>query len=144
MTESVYEWKTDELGLESVRTKENTLLYDNPLASFLYALKSSEAQRQYPARLSKFFDYIDIRVGKMENLLDQFVKYDDISKELTIKRFGEFEIEYFEKDSWKNIFEKNKQSNSSDKKNNPFEIFFTLFAAENGFHPRRRPLLWRI
>jgi integrase len=60
MTESVYEWKPNELDLENVRTNDATILYDNPLASFLYALKSSEARRQYPARLSKFFDFIEI------------------------------------------------------------------------------------
>ena len=60
MTESVYDWKNDDSTL-SMKEKDNHLLfYDNPLNSFLYALKSSEAKRQTPARLMKFFDYLEI------------------------------------------------------------------------------------
>lgn len=33
---------------------------NSPLSLFLYALKSSESKRQYPARLKKFFDFIPI------------------------------------------------------------------------------------
>ena len=57
MTESVYE--PNHSGLES---EQNSHLNTNrsPLTTFLYALKSSEAKRQYPARLKKFFDYTGI------------------------------------------------------------------------------------
>ena len=46
----------------SVTNENETLFYDDPLTSFLYALKSSEAEakRQYPARLMKIFDYLEI------------------------------------------------------------------------------------
>ncbi|MDN5846713.1 MAG: hypothetical protein L0H53_10620 [Candidatus Nitrosocosmicus sp.] len=60
MTESVYEWKNDESITENTIKNDNMILDDDPLGSFLYALKSSEAKRQYPARLMKFFDYLEI------------------------------------------------------------------------------------
>lgn len=61
MTESVYEWKNDESITEKT-LKNNNLMFDcdDPLTSFLYALKSSEAKRQYRARLMKLFDYLEI------------------------------------------------------------------------------------
>ncbi len=57
MTESVYE-----INHFNIEVEQNIDLIDDrsPLTSFLYALKSSEAKRQYPARLKKFFDYIEI------------------------------------------------------------------------------------
>ena len=55
MTECVYEWKNDESITENTIKNDNLILEDDPLASFLYALKSSEAKRQYPARLMKFW-----------------------------------------------------------------------------------------
>ena len=33
---------------------------------------------------------------------------------------------------------------SLNKNNHPFEIFFTLFSAEKGFHPKSSPVLWLI
>ncbi|HYG00367.1 MAG TPA: hypothetical protein VD815_09755 [Candidatus Saccharimonadales bacterium] len=60
MTESVYEWKNDESITENTIKNDNMILEDDPLASFLYALKSSEAKRQYSARLMKFFDYLEL------------------------------------------------------------------------------------
>lgn len=60
MTESVYDWKNDDVTFNRNPTNDYLSNYDNPLNSFLYALKSSEAKRQYPARLMKFFDYLEI------------------------------------------------------------------------------------
>ena len=40
--------------------KNDNMMFDNdPLTSSLYTLKWSEAKRQYPARLMKFFDYLE-------------------------------------------------------------------------------------
>lgn len=62
MTKSVYEFNHSDLESE-----QNSHLNTNrsPLTTFLYALKSSEAKRQYPARLKKFFDYIGIKIDSV-------------------------------------------------------------------------------
>jgi hypothetical protein len=65
MTESVYESNYYNTEPEQNIDRINGL---SPLTSFLYALKSSEAKRQYPARLQKFFDYIGIKVDSMSDL----------------------------------------------------------------------------
>jgi hypothetical protein len=44
---------------ENERQKEITQ-QQNPLYSFMYALKSSEARRQYPKRLKMLFDFIKL------------------------------------------------------------------------------------
>jgi hypothetical protein len=62
MTESVYESNHSDLESEQ-NSHPNTT--SSPLTTFLYALKSSEAKRQYPARLKKFFDYIGIKIDSM-------------------------------------------------------------------------------
>jgi hypothetical protein len=54
MTESVYDWKNDDSSLTLKQDDDQLLFFDDPLNSFLYALKSSEAKRQYPAKLMKF------------------------------------------------------------------------------------------
>ena len=60
MTGSVYDRKNNDSTL-SLKEKNNHLLFcDNSLNSFLYALKSSGANRQFPARPNKFFDYLEI------------------------------------------------------------------------------------
>lgn len=74
MTESVYEWK--EVNSKIIQNNQYDSFHDNPLTSFLYALESSEAKRQYPARLKKFFDYIGIKSNitettSKENFKDQ-------------------------------------------------------------------------
>ncbi len=59
MTESCYQ-----INKYDINNRDNTYaIYDeSPLTSFLYALKSLEARRQYPARLKKFFDYLEIKL----------------------------------------------------------------------------------
>jgi hypothetical protein len=69
MTESVYDWKNDDETPNRNQTNDYLTNYDNPLNSFLYALKSSEAKRQYPARLMKFFDYLEIENNGLNFLL---------------------------------------------------------------------------
>ncbi len=52
-------------------SKEST--NQSPLALLIYALKSSESQRQYPGRLKVFFDYLRLE-GTIEDQAIQFVK----------------------------------------------------------------------
>ena len=60
MTGSVYERKNNDSTL-SLKEKDNHLLFcDNSLNSFLYALKSSGANKQCPASPIKLFDYLEI------------------------------------------------------------------------------------
>lgn len=68
MTESVYEGSSNPNA-----NKNNQLYFDNgPLNVFLYALKSSESKRQYPARLKKFFDFIGIETANEITNKDDF------------------------------------------------------------------------
>jgi hypothetical protein len=67
--QSIKEKKKEEKLEEGVITQkqeqEQYQQRQNPINSFLYALKSSEAQRQYPRRLKLFFDYLDLH-GPLE------------------------------------------------------------------------------
>ncbi len=56
MTESVYERPPNPNTNKGIQMQ----FENSPLSLFLYALKSSESKRQYPARLKKFFDFIPI------------------------------------------------------------------------------------
>lgn len=47
--------------------------YEDPMSTFLYALKAPESQRQYPRRLKMLFDYIGL-VQPLENQALEFVK----------------------------------------------------------------------
>ncbi|MFZ0893662.1 MAG: hypothetical protein WAZ77_04085, partial [Candidatus Nitrosopolaris sp.] len=44
----------------------------NPMASFLYALKAPESRRQYPRRFKMFLDFVNIQ-GTLEEQAKQFV-----------------------------------------------------------------------
>ncbi|MDN5846759.1 MAG: hypothetical protein L0H53_10855 [Candidatus Nitrosocosmicus sp.] len=83
MTESVYDWENDDSSLTVKQGGDQLLFYDNPLASFLYALKSSEAKRQYPARLMKFFDYLEIE-NIIVNHRDKSALKDKLEMQATI------------------------------------------------------------
>jgi transcription initiation factor TFIIIB Brf1 subunit/transcription initiation factor TFIIB len=45
----------------------------SPLYSFMYALKSSEARRQYPKRLKMLFDYLKLP-GSLEEQAIEFLE----------------------------------------------------------------------
>jgi hypothetical protein len=47
-------------------------LQQSPLYSFMYALKSSEARRQYPKRLKMLFDYLKLQ-GSLEEQARRFL-----------------------------------------------------------------------
>jgi integrase len=54
--------------------EEITTLLQSPLYSFMYALKSSEARRQYPKRLKMLFDYLKLQ-GSLEEQAKHFSDY---------------------------------------------------------------------
>ena len=45
---------------EQEQEQEQYQQRQNPIHSFLYVLKLSEAQREYPRRLKLLFDYLDL------------------------------------------------------------------------------------
>jgi hypothetical protein len=49
------------------------ITHRNPLYSFMYALKSSEARRQYPKRLKMLFDYLKLP-GSLEEQAREFLE----------------------------------------------------------------------
>jgi hypothetical protein len=51
--------------LLSITKKEHGITQQSPLYPFMYALKSSEARRQYPKRLKMLFDYLKLQ-GSLE------------------------------------------------------------------------------
>jgi hypothetical protein len=67
-----------------------------------------------------------LKVGDLDTLSESLIV--ENGKETRIKSFGEFEIEFF----------KNEESNSDKRK---FETFITMFSF---FHPKTRPILWRV
>ncbi len=54
-----------------------------PLASFTYALKSSEARRQYPRRLQLLFDFLGLPGALNEQALTYF---DNVKKSQTLEQ----------------------------------------------------------
>lgn len=55
--------KEEELEEEVITQEQEQEQYQqrqNPIHSFLYVLKLSEAQREYPRRLKLLFDYLDL------------------------------------------------------------------------------------
>jgi hypothetical protein len=57
---------------ENKEGKEITIQH-SPLYPFMYALKSSEARRQYPKRLKMLFDYLKLS-GSLEEQVVKFLK----------------------------------------------------------------------
>jgi hypothetical protein len=67
----------------------------SPMYSFMYALKSSEARRQYPRRLKLFFDFVRFR-GTLNEQAIEFLKRlkEDINSEQDcLLRFLDFHKE---------------------------------------------------
>jgi hypothetical protein len=67
-------------GLQSIIKEENEeipkineIKKQNPVGSFGYALKSSEARRQYPKRLKMLFDFLDL-TGSLEEQATEFLE----------------------------------------------------------------------
>ena len=54
------------------KKEEKDITHQSPLYSFMYALKSSEARRQYPKRLKMLFDFLDLP-GSLEEQATAFL-----------------------------------------------------------------------
>ncbi|HEX5978448.1 MAG TPA: hypothetical protein VFY68_14290, partial [Nitrososphaeraceae archaeon] len=54
------------------KVEEKDITQSRPLYSFMYALKSSEARRQYPKRLKKLFDFLNL-TGSLEEQANEFL-----------------------------------------------------------------------
>jgi hypothetical protein len=53
-------------------TEKQGIRCQSPLYSFMYALKSSEARRQYPKRLKMLFDFLNLS-GSLEEQANEFL-----------------------------------------------------------------------
>jgi hypothetical protein len=83
----------------------------------------TQMREKYPERF-----YIQgLKVGNLDTLSESLI-VESGNKDVRIKSFGEFEIEFL----------KNEKSNLDKKK---FETFITMFSF---FHPKTRPVLWRV
>ena len=56
----------------SVTGQDGEIIKEDPLYAFMYALKSSEARRQYPKRLKMLFDYLKLS-GLIEEQAKEFL-----------------------------------------------------------------------
>ena len=54
------------------KVEEKGITQPSPLYSFMYTLKSSEARRQYPKRLKKLFDFLNLS-GSSEEQANEFL-----------------------------------------------------------------------
>jgi hypothetical protein len=53
----------------------------SPYHKFMYALNSKESKRQYPKRLQRFLDFIDIRSGSIEENCNFFYEKLEVKKD---------------------------------------------------------------
>src|SRR5215467_7353819 len=60
------------LSIQSVISEDKGPVKEGPLYAFMYALKSSEARRQYPKRLKMLFDYLKLS-GPIEEQANAFL-----------------------------------------------------------------------
>ena len=104
----------DQIGAESKGLEEST---------------KKERRVKYPEK----FWLQGLKVGTLDILAETLIlseKGND-NNIIRIKSFGEFEQQFFKKSD----------SITSHDTNNTFEVFFTIFSY---FHPRTRPVLWRV
>ena len=76
-----------------IQPREETA--SSPIHSFIYALKSSEARRQYPRRLKLFFDFVGLRGTLNEQAMEFLMRLrNDINSEQdNLLRFLDFHKE---------------------------------------------------
>ena len=72
-----------------------------------------------------------LKVGMLDILSERFILSETENGNVRIKSFGEFEQQFFEKND----------SAVPHDNNGIFEVFITIFSY---FHPRTRPVLWRV
>jgi hypothetical protein len=87
--------------------------------------QKKENRTKYPEK----FWLQGLKVGTIDILAETLILAGDKETGPRIKSFGEFEQEFFEK------------TNPIKSPDNRFEVLFTLFSY---FHPKTRPVLWRV
>jgi hypothetical protein len=87
----------------------------------------SERRVKYPEKLW----LQGLKVGTLDIVSETLILSEKGSDNVRIKSFGEFEQQFFE----------NRDSAATHDSNNIFEVFLTIFSF---FHPRTRPVLWRV
>jgi hypothetical protein len=93
--------------------------------------EKKERRTRYPEK----FWLQGLKVGTLDILAETLIlseKGSSHNNNFRIKSFGEFEQQFFKK---------GESAVSYDSNNNTFEVFFTIFSY---FHPRTRPVLWRV
>jgi hypothetical protein len=109
----------DQIGAESKDLEEST---------------KKERRAKYPER----FWLQGLKVGTLDILAETLIlseKGSSDNNNIRIKSFGEFEQQFFKKG------ESIASHGDSNNNNNTFEVLFTIFSY---FHPRTRPVLWRV
>jgi hypothetical protein len=114
-SEPVIHYDPDQIGPESKGLEEST---------------KKERRAKYPER----FWLQGLKVGTLDILSDTLILSEKGSdnNNIRIKSFGEFEQQFFKKGQSPEL---------PDDSNNIFEVFFTIFSY---FHPKTRPVLWRV
>ena len=112
---------------------------------FIYSQISDDEKKEKLRMHPEEYWLQGLTVGRLDNLIsDAFIHSED-PQNVRVKSFGEFEKQYFDNDSWKNLFKfEFSDHDSLPQYTHLFEPLFTLFASNGGFHPKTRPVLWRI
>src|SRR5215212_4260529 len=113
-SEPAVPYDPDQIGAESKGFDEST---------------KKERRAKYPER----FWLQGLKVGTIDILAETLILSEKGSdNNIRIKSFGEFEQQFFKK---------GESAVSHNGSNNTFEVFFTIFSY---FHPKTRPVLWRV
>jgi hypothetical protein len=91
------------------------------------------AKKERRAKYPEIFWLQGLKVGRLDILAEALILSERVEKgdnNIRIKSFGEFEQEFLKSESM-----------ASYDHSNPFEVFITIFSY---FHPRTRPVLWRV
>jgi hypothetical protein len=100
-----------------------------PESKDLTESQKKENRTKYPEK----FWLQGLKVGTIDILAESLILAGDKETGPRIKSFGEFEQEFFEK--------RNNNNPIIISPDNRFEVLFTLFSY---FHPKTRPVLWRV
>ncbi len=91
--------------------------------------KKKDLERNFPEK----YRLQHLKVGTLDRFAEMLIFVEGDKKNVRIKSFGEFELEFFG-DKSINLTQNNNNNN------NKFEKLFELFSY---FHPNTRPVLWR-
>jgi hypothetical protein len=93
------------------------------------------AKKERRAKYPEKFWLQGLKVGTIDILAETLIlsEKDSSNNNIRIKSFGEFEQQFFKKGE--------SAVSHDDSNNNTFEVFLTIFSY---FHPKTRPVLWRV